>query len=168
MIRSGWAPSSGVRGWTETGFPKGSGGQNGLVPEKCRQTRAGRLGGFRATRPHTQSRGGPRASAAARAAPPGKPDRPDPAAPHLSNPAGLESPAPGPATHVSSCAPPSCQPEAAGAAGSCSRRWERARFHDHGGAAWGPPSRFQARLRARVPSPLNLRLLRVVSPWMCG
>ena len=53
------------------GLPNGSSGQNGLVPGERRQTRAGLkvgLGGLAATGPHTQPRGGPRATADARAA----------------------------------------------------------------------------------------------------
>lgn len=60
------------------------------------------------------------------------PAAPRPAAPHLSSPAGSEAPPETPAPHASSCVPPSCRPEAAGAAGSCSWELGAARFYDDG------------------------------------
>lgn len=57
---------------------------------------------------------------------------PRPAAPHLSSPAGSESPPETRVRHASSCEPPSCRPEAAGTAGSCSWELEAARFYDDG------------------------------------
>ena len=83
---------------------------------------------------------------------PGRPPAPRPAAPHLSSPAGSEFPSQGPAPHASSGAPPSCQPEAAGAAGSCSSAQRAVSVTT--APPGGPAPRFQARLsRPLLPAP---------------